>query len=53
MPTLLKLTDGEQGHNLAVTLAKYGLVPKAHNFKNEAILVNKLVTIIVFELSKN
>lgn len=39
MPTLMKIADGEQAHNMAVLVSKYGLVPKGHKFKNESILV--------------
>jgi hypothetical protein len=39
MPTLHKLIDGEDAHNLAIKLAKYGLVPKAKLIKNAKILV--------------
>jgi hypothetical protein len=39
MPTLHKLIDGEDAHNLAIKLAKHGLVPKAKQIKNAEILV--------------
>lgn len=39
MPLLHKLTDGEDAHNLAIKLAKYGLVPKGKALKNAEILV--------------
>ena len=39
MPTLHRLIDGEAAHNLAIKLAKHGLVPKAKQIKNAEILV--------------
>ena len=39
MPTVLKLMDGEEAHNFAIKLAKYGLVPRGKHFLNEEILV--------------
>lgn len=39
MPTIHKLFDGEQAHNLAISFAKFGLVPYAKHYKNEDILV--------------
>lgn len=40
MPLVHALTDGEQGHNLAIKMAKLGLVPKSHKLEDESILVN-------------
>ena len=39
MPLIHKVTDGEDAHNLAVKMAKYGLVHKSKEIKNAEILV--------------
>ena len=38
MPIAQKLFDGEQAHNLAISMAKYGLVPLKKTLQNEEIL---------------
>jgi len=40
MPLVHLATDGETAHNLAVKMAKYGLVPRASSFEDEHILVS-------------
>ncbi len=40
MPAVQAFMDGEQAHNFAIFLAKYGLVPFKRNLRNEQILVN-------------
>ena len=40
MPLVHFATDGETAHNLAVIMAKYGLVPKASRLEDEHILVS-------------
>lgn len=39
MPIVHTLTDGEQGHNLAIKMAKLGLVPKSHRLDDDSMLV--------------
>jgi hypothetical protein len=39
MPAVHLVTDGEQAHNIAIRLAKYGLCPKSHTFEDQSILV--------------
>jgi hypothetical protein len=39
MPTILKLMDGEEAHNFAISLAKYKLVPFSSKYENEELLV--------------
>ena len=47
MPLVHMLIDGEDAHNLAVKLAKYGLVPKSKKIENMEILVClKRITIL-------
>ena len=47
MPTILKLMDGEEAHNFAISLAKYKLVPFSAKYENEEILV------IIYKFFKN
>ena len=39
MPLAHQLMDGEQAHNCAILMAKYGLVPGHKKIQNENILV--------------
>lgn len=39
MPSLQKIMDGEQAHNFAILMAKYGCVPTKVHYKNEESLV--------------
>ena len=50
MPVVQRVMDGEQAHNFAIALAKYGLVPFKKTLKNEQILViiDLLFSIIKF-----
>ncbi|RNA20279.1 dihydroorotate dehydrogenase (quinone) mitochondrial-like [Brachionus plicatilis] len=38
IPIIHKTMDGERAHNLAIFMAKYGLVPRERKFENEQIL---------------
>lgn len=40
MPIVQKVMNGEQAHNFAIKMAKYGLVPFKKHLPNENILVN-------------
>ena len=39
MPIVHKLMDGEQAHNFAITLTKYGLIPVKKTLQDEELLV--------------
>lgn len=46
MPVVQKVMDGEQAHNFAIKMAKYGLVPFNKKLPNEEILVTLIFTLI-------